>query len=113
MTSPAPRTQGTHTAEASGARSNEIFGTGEMADLTRSFDWSQTPVGPVEQWPDALLITVNTILASRHPMFLWWGEQLVQFYNAPDEDLQSLRRKSHVVGIMNQFEFKNLVIRWQ
>lgn len=28
-----------------------IFGTGEMADLTRAYDWSQTPVGPVEQWP--------------------------------------------------------------
>jgi len=93
MTSPAPRTQGTHTAEASGARSNEIFGTGEMADLTRSFDWSQTPVGPVEQWPDALLITVNTILASRHPMFLWWGEQLVQFYN--DAYRPSIREDKH------------------
>ena len=93
MTSPAPRTQGTHTAEASGARSNEIFGTGEMADLTRSFDWSQTPVGPVEQWPDALLITVNTILTSRHPMFLWWGEQLVQFYN--DAYRPSIREDKH------------------
>ena len=58
-----------------------IFGRGEMADLTRAFDWSQSPVGPVEQWPEALLITVNTLLASRHPMFLWWGEDLVQFYN--------------------------------
>ncbi len=52
-----------------------------MADLTRAFDWSQTPVGPIEQWPDTLLITVNTLLASRHPMFLWWGADLVQFYN--------------------------------
>lgn len=52
-----------------------------MADLTRAFDWSQTPVGPVAQWPDTLLITVNTLLASRHPMFLWWGDDLIQFYN--------------------------------
>ena len=52
-----------------------------MADLTRAFDWSQTPVGPIEQWPESLLITVNTLLASRHPMFLWWGKDLVQFYN--------------------------------
>src|ERR1700755_1848067 len=57
-----------------------IHGTGEMADLTRAFDWSETPVGPVEQWPDTLLITVNTLLASRFPMFLWWGEELTQFY---------------------------------
>jgi signal transduction histidine kinase len=60
---------------------NVIFGTGEMADLTRAFDWSTTPVGPVEQWPEPLLITVNTMLGSRHPMFLWWGPELIQFYN--------------------------------
>jgi PAS domain S-box-containing protein len=52
-----------------------------MADLTRAFDWSQTPVGPIEHWPQTLLITVNTLLSSRHPMFLWWGKDLVQFYN--------------------------------
>jgi PAS domain S-box-containing protein len=62
-------------------RQNRIFGTGEMASLTRAFDWSQTPVGPIEQWPETLLITVNTMLSSRHPMFLWWGKDLVQFYN--------------------------------
>jgi PAS domain S-box-containing protein len=60
---------------------NFIFGTGEMARLTRAFDWSRTPVGPIERWPETLLITVNTMLASRHPMFLWWGKDLVQFYN--------------------------------
>ncbi len=58
-----------------------IRGRGEMADLTRAFDWNQTPLGPVEQWPVALLITVNTLLSSRHPMFLWWGDDLIQFYN--------------------------------
>ena len=48
---------------------------------TRSLRWRRTPVGPVDRWPEALLITVNTLLGSRHPMFLWWGEELVQFYN--------------------------------
>jgi PAS domain S-box-containing protein len=58
-----------------------IFSTGEMADLTREFNWPATPVGPIEQWPDILLITVNNLLATRNPMFLWWGEDLIQFYN--------------------------------
>ena len=60
---------------------SRIFGTGEMADRTRAFDWTKTPVGPIEQWPDTLIITVNTLLASRFPMFLWWCDDLVQFYN--------------------------------
>jgi PAS domain S-box-containing protein len=61
--------------------SRKIFGTGEMADLIRAFDWSATPVGPIEHWPETLLITINTMLATRHPMFLWWGPELIQFYN--------------------------------
>jgi PAS domain S-box-containing protein len=35
----------------------------------------------MEQWPDTLLVTVNTMLATRNPMFLWWGSDLIQFYN--------------------------------
>ncbi len=64
-----------------------------MADLTRALDWAQTPVGPVEQWPEALLVTVNTLLGSRFPMFLWWGDELVQFYN--DAYRQSLGADKH------------------
>jgi signal transduction histidine kinase len=64
-----------------------------MADRTRAFDWSQTPVGPIARWPEALLITVNTMLGSRHPMFLWWGEDLIQFYN--DAYRPSIREDKH------------------
>lgn len=64
-----------------------------MADLTRAFDWSRTSVGPIDQWPEALLTTVNTLLASRHPMFLWWGDDLVQFYN--DGYRPSIREDKH------------------
>ena len=52
-----------------------------MAERTRAFDWSATSVGDIRQWPELLLTTVNTLLGSRQPMFLWWGEDLVQFYN--------------------------------
>src|SRR5438270_3400268 len=72
---------------------NFIFGTGEMARLIREFDWSRTPVGPIEHWPETLLITVNTLLASRQPMFLWWGKELIQFYN--DAYRPSIRADKH------------------
>jgi len=54
---------------------------GEMGRLTREFDWSKTPVGSVEQWPQSLRTTVSIILSSKFPMFLWWGKDLTQFYN--------------------------------
>ncbi|HEU5041350.1 MAG TPA: PAS domain-containing protein, partial [Gemmatimonadales bacterium] len=61
----------------------DIFlpGAGEMATLTRAYDWAATPLGPVEGWTTSLRTTVSTLLASRHAMFLWWGPDLIQFYN--------------------------------
>ncbi len=64
-----------------GGGASRLFGLGEMAELTRGFDWSQTSIGPIDRWPEVLLNAVNTLLNSRHPMFLWWSEDLVQFYN--------------------------------
>lgn len=72
---------------------SRIVGTGEMAELTRGFDWGKTVLGPVESWSDTLVTTVNLILASRHPMFLWWGPDLIQFYN--DGYRPSIRGDKH------------------
>src|ERR1700733_3302695 len=58
-----------------------IHSSGVMADMVRNFDWANTPVGAIEDWPELLLNTVNTLLSSRQPMFLWWGNDLMQFYN--------------------------------
>lgn len=62
-------------------RLNRIFASGDMADRTREFDWDNSPLGPIERWPEPLVITVNNLLATKHPMFLWWGRDLIQFYN--------------------------------
>jgi PAS domain S-box-containing protein len=58
-----------------------LAGGGEAGELIRTIDWARTPVGPVEDWPASLKTTVGTIIHSRHPMFLWWGPELIQFYN--------------------------------
>ena len=52
-----------------------------MRALCREYDWSKTPLGPVDSWPLSLRTTVSTLLASRNPMFLWWGPELIQIYN--------------------------------
>jgi len=54
-----------------------------MAALMRAFDWSQTPIGPVSQWPQGLRTAVRIILTSRYAMFVWWGRELVNLYNDP------------------------------
>jgi signal transduction histidine kinase len=54
---------------------------GEMGELTRNFDWSKTSIGTPDQWPQSLQTTLSIILNSKFPMFLWWGENMIQFYN--------------------------------
>jgi PAS domain S-box-containing protein len=81
-------------ASASSApSSSRIIGQGEMADLIRGFNWAKTALGPVDAWSDTLVTTVNLLLASRHPMFLWWGPDLIQFYN--DGYRPSIRADKH------------------
>src|SRR5687768_4619309 len=58
-----------------------LEGGGELGALIRNFDWASTPVGPVEAWPQSLRTMVDVILHSEVPMFLWWGEDMIQFYN--------------------------------
>ncbi|MFY2562890.1 ATP-binding protein [Corallococcus terminator] len=72
-------------------------GTGEMATRMRELDWSATPVGPVERWPGSLQTLVKTLLHSRHPMFLWWGPELIQFYN--DAYVPSFGRGKHPAAL--------------
>ncbi len=58
-----------------------LAGGGEMGALMRSLDWSRTPLGPVERWPQSLRTTVSTCLDSRFPILIWWGPQMVKIYN--------------------------------
>ncbi len=43
-----------------------------MGERIRSFEWSTTPLGPVEQWPQSLLTLVAISLRSRFPIVIWW-----------------------------------------
>ena len=58
-----------------------LRGGGEMGELTRKYNWSENLLGEPDQWPKSLQTTVSIILSSRFPMFLWWGTEMVQFYN--------------------------------
>jgi signal transduction histidine kinase len=56
---------------------------GEMGKLIREMDWSRTPLGPIESWPQSLKTAVRIMLTSRQPFWLGWGEQLIKLYNDP------------------------------
>jgi PAS domain S-box-containing protein len=56
-------------------------GSGEMAARMRELDWSATPLGPVENWPQALRTCVRIVLDSAYPMNICWGPDYVNLYN--------------------------------
>ncbi len=52
-----------------------------MCALCRAYDWNSSSLGPVANWPQSLRTAVGIVLQNRNPMFLFWGADLVQFYN--------------------------------
>ena len=58
-----------------------VVGGGEMGKLVRAMDWSLTPLGPIDAWPQSLRTTVNICLAADLPICIIWGPGLVQIYN--------------------------------
>lgn len=56
-------------------------GSSEMEERIASLDWSKTPIGPRENWPQALKTMVRILLANRFPMLLWWGPDYISIYN--------------------------------
>jgi signal transduction histidine kinase len=54
---------------------------GEMGLRVAALDWSQTPLGAINDWPDNLKALVDLVLASEFPMMLLWGAVLSQIYN--------------------------------
>lgn len=53
----------------------------EMAKLIKEHDWSQTSLGHHEDWPQSLKTTLSILINSKFPTVLFWGKDLICFYN--------------------------------
>jgi PAS domain S-box-containing protein len=76
---------------------NFLAGGGEMGALIRAHDWHATALGAPETWPTTLKTVLRLVLSSNHPMFVWWGEDLIQFYN--DGYRQTLGPERHPAAV--------------
>ena len=47
----------------------------------RAHDWSLSPLGPPQAWPQSLKSVAGLLLNSQFPMFVAWGEELGFLYN--------------------------------
>lgn len=60
-----------------------LAGGGNVGALMREKDWSFSPLGPPDSWPQSLRTVVGLLLQSRFPMFVAWGKDLGFLYNDP------------------------------
>jgi PAS domain S-box-containing protein len=47
----------------------------------REHDWSTSPLGAPQTWPQSLRTAVSLMINSKHPMFIAWGPELAFIYN--------------------------------
>lgn len=60
--------------------SNWLTGS-EMGERIKAFEWSNTPLGPIERWPAALVSTLSVCLTAQTPMAIYWGKDSWLLYN--------------------------------
>jgi PAS domain S-box-containing protein len=70
-----------------------LQGGGEMGARMRAHDWAATPLGTPETWPQPLKTALRLLLNTGHPMYIWWGPELLCFYN--DAYRQSIGAERH------------------
>jgi signal transduction histidine kinase len=54
---------------------------GEIFDAVRSIDWSVTPVGAMDHWPQSLRTALSLCLSFPDPACLVWGAARTQLFN--------------------------------
>jgi PAS domain S-box-containing protein len=58
-----------------------LRGGGDMGALIRGFDWSSTPLGGLDDWPQSLRVALGICLNARFPCAIYWGTELCLLYN--------------------------------
>ena len=55
--------------------------TGQVGEDMLEVDWAATPLGPIDEWPNALATVVRVLLPSRFAMWMAWGPELTFLCN--------------------------------
>jgi signal transduction histidine kinase len=82
----------------SGEPNDWLVGGGQMGELIRAIDWSASPLGPSQSWPESLRTAVSICLGSRHPIVLWWGPERFMFYNDAYRPMLGERKHPQFLG---------------
>jgi PAS domain S-box-containing protein len=85
-----------------------LAGGGEMGALMRATDWSKTPIGPVESWPQSLRTALGILLHSAFPMYIAWGPQFTQLYNDAFRPILGFAKHPAALGLSSPETFAEI-----
>ncbi len=71
---------------------------GNLASRIWEYDWSKTPLGPLQAWPQSLRTAVNLMLNSQHPIWIGWGPEMTYLYNDAYISVLSLAKHPWALG---------------
>jgi PAS domain S-box-containing protein len=87
---------------------NFMQGGGEMGELIRATDWSNTPIGPPESWPAPLRSSVSLMLNNLFPMYIAWGPGYTQLYNDGYRPILGESKHPQAIGLGTQETFPEI-----
>lgn len=70
----------------------------EMVQRVLAHDWASTSLGPIETWSNSLRAAVGICLASRFPMLVVWGPELIKIYNDAYRPMLGTQKHPHALG---------------
>ncbi len=68
-----------------------LIGGGTMGARIRARDWTATPLGPLEAWPQSLRTALSMVLNAKFPACIAWGSDLTLLYNDAYQPILGVR----------------------
>ncbi len=81
---------------------------GAMGELIRAKDWSKTPIGAPETWPESLCTMIAVMLDNPFPMYIAWGTNYTQIYNDGYRPILGTTKHPAALGIGTRETFSEI-----
>ncbi len=85
-----------------------LSGGGEMGELIRAKNWSKTPLGDPQNWPQSLRTMVSVLLNNPFGMYIAWGKEYTQIYNDGYRPILGATKHPQALGISTRETFAEI-----
>jgi PAS domain S-box-containing protein len=81
---------------------------GQAGAVMRAMDWKRSSLGDPALWPQSLKNAIRLILDNAAPMYIAWGNGLIQFYNDGYLPILGPTKHPHAIGASTKDTFREI-----